>query len=230
MKAMIFAAGLGTRLRPLTNDRPKALVEVGGRPLLEIALRRLRFFGFRQVVINIHHFADAIRDFLAQNDNFGLDIRLSDETDRLLDTGGGLKKAAPFFDDGAPFLLCNADILTSLHLKELYDFHVRHGGVATLAVRQRPTSRYLLFRPDTLQLCGWKNEKTGEIRRARLAENPVPLAFSGVQVVSPEIFEWMPDRAVFSIIEVYLAAAAQRPVFGFRHDADHWLDVGKPEK
>lgn len=229
MKAMIFAAGLGTRLRPLTNDRPKALVEVNDMPLLEIVIRRLKHFGFQDIIINIHHFGDLIVDFLKKKNNFGIKIEISDERDLLLETGGGLKKAAWFFDKETPFLVCNADILTDLDLKKFYDFHLKNNGLATLAVRNRPTSRYLLFDENNHELAGWTNEKTGEYKWSKLTQKVLKRAFSGIHIIDPKIFELMPNKDKFSIIEVYLEAAKNHSIFGYLHDEDIWLDVGKPE-
>jgi len=226
MKAMIFAAGLGTRLRPLTEGRPKALVEVGGMSLLEIALRRLRFFGIREVVVNVHHFAGQVKQLLAERNGFGMDIAVSDERDRLLNTGGGLKKARWFFDDGAPFIVQNVDVLSTLDLKAFYEHHRRSGAMATLAVRDRPTSRYLLF-DGQWQLLGWQNRKSGEQRWSRMEQTARPFAFSGIQVVSPALFEYFPQAAVFSTIDLFLEAAKKEPIIGYPHDKDAWLDVGK---
>ncbi len=226
MKAMIFAAGLGTRLRPVTNNKPKALVEVGGLPLLEIAIRRLKHFGYDDFLVNIHHFGQQIIDFLDKKQHFGARITFSDEREKLLDTGGGLKKAAAFFDD-APFLLYNTDVLSDIDLSAMRAFHLESGSLATLAVRQRATSRYLLF-DQHQRLCGWQNAKTGASRISRQAEVLTPLAFSGIQVLQPAIFDYLPrDADVFSIIEVYLEAAKSAELHGYRHDRGFWLDVGK---
>ncbi len=165
MKALIFAAGLGTRLRPLTNDRPKSLVEVNGVTLLEIAIRRLIGAGCREIIVNVHHFAEQIIDFIEKNGQFGIQIAVSDEREQLLDTGGGLKKAAWFFDDGQPFLVCNADVLTDMDLAHFYQKHLESHAIATLAVRRRTTSRYFLF-DEKMHLCGWQNAKTGEEKLA----------------------------------------------------------------
>jgi NDP-sugar pyrophosphorylase family protein len=224
-KAMLFAAGLGTRLRPLTNDRPKALVPVEGIPLLELTLRKLKYYGFLEVVINIHHFGEKIINFLEQRRNFGLQIHLSDERDLLLNTGGGIKKAAQWLSQG-PFLVHNTDIVSDLDLDELYRSHLSSDALATLAVRDRPSSRYLLF-DDRQVLCGWRNERTGEVRMCRDCDAPAPLAFSGIHVLSPRIFEWMPDERVFSIIDVYLEAGKHKDIQAFRHDEGFWFDVGK---
>ena len=226
MKALIFAAGLGTRLRPHTNDKPKAMVTINGMPLLEIAIRRLKKFGFRQIVINVHHFAHLIEDFIDANDAFGIDIIISDERELLLETGGGLKKAAPFFGN-APFLVCNTDILNDLDLKAFYEFHQQSNAIATLAVRNRNTSRYLIFNQKK-QLVGWRNVKTEEEKWSRSAKIYEDWAFSGIQVIDPKIFTFMPDKAVFSIIDVYLEAARTEIIQAFPHNYSIWLDVGKP--
>jgi NDP-sugar pyrophosphorylase family protein len=230
MKAMIFAAGLGTRLRPLTNTCPKALVEVRNIPLLEIAIRRLIFFGCRDIIVNIHHFGEQIVEFLQRKDYFGIHIEISDERDLLLDTGGGLKKAAWFLGD-APFILLNADVLSDIDLGVLYQKHLASGAMATLAVRRRPSSRMLLF-DETGQLCGWKNGQTGEEKWARSTHStPQAWSFSGIQVLDPSFFTFFPaDQQVFSIIDTYLTAAKSEKILAYPHDADIWLDVGRPEQ
>ena len=166
MKALIFAAGLGTRLRPLTNDKPKALVEINGMPLLEIIIRRLKFFGVKDIIINVHHFAPLVKNFLKKKNNFDINIAISDETDLLLDTGGGLKKCADFFSDGKPFIIHNVDILSDIDLKKMYDAHVKSKALATLSTRHRATSRYLLFnKKNTLH--GWMNVRSGKMIMCR---------------------------------------------------------------
>lgn len=227
MKAMIFAAGLGTRLRPLTTDKPKALVEVGGMPLLEIAIRRLRWFGIKEVIINVHHYAGQIEAFLKDRDYFGLQIAVSDEREFLLNTGGGLKKAAWFFEADAPFLILNTDVLTDLDLRTMYETHRRSEALATLAVRSRETSRYLLF-DERKQLTGWRNNQTGEERWSRSKQTVREYAFSGIQVLDPAIFDFFPEEPVFSIIDVYLKAATTAPILAYPHEHTFWLDVGKP--
>jgi NDP-sugar pyrophosphorylase family protein len=228
MKAMIFAAGLGTRLRPITNEIPKALVPINGIPLLEIAIRRLKHYGCTQIIINIHHFGAQILDFLAKTQNFGIEIAISDERDLLLDTGGGLKKAAWFLQD-APFILLNADVITNLDLGAFYQTHLNSNNLATLAVRQRSSSRYLLFDAQG-QLRGWRNEKTGEQRLVRALDTAglQDWAFSGVQVISPAFFTALSEaNSVFSIIESYLKAANTESIKAYPHQNDIWLDVGK---
>lgn len=225
MKAMIFAAGLGTRLRPLTNDRPKALIEVGGRPLLEWAIRLLKQHGFDDLIINVHHFSQQIIDFIDQKEAFDISIQISDESDLLLDTGGGLKKARHFFDE-APFLLFNADVLTNMDLSAFYQQHIQSGALATLALRDRPSSRVLLFDHDNC-LAGWKNHTTGEEMRCRDTTQVRELAFSGIHAVSPSLLDHFPEEAVFSIIPLYLRLGAEFPIRAYVHNEDIWVDVGK---
>jgi len=240
MKAMILAAGLGTRLRPLTDDRPKALVTVAGRTLLEIALARLRFFGVHDVIVNTHHYAGMISDYLEANRNFGMHIAISHEP-LLLDTGGGLKNAAPFFLDSNagspdPFILHNVDVLSTIDLARMVRFHTDHSALATLAVQPRETSRYLFFDQHG-QLCG---RRTAPNRTAPAAEphdelvRPAAeihaLAFAGIHVLSPQIFAKMQEQGVFSIIDTYLRLAAQNEnIVAFHADDSYWRDLGRPE-
>ena len=230
MKAMILAAGLGTRLRPLTDNKPKALVEVCGRTLLEITLSRLRSFGFRDVIINVHHFADVVIAYLKTHDNFGMHIEISRE-DVLLDTGGGLKKAAWFFLEGPdePFLLHNVDVLSDIDLARMLRVHRDAGALATLAVQQRSSSRQLLF-GEAGQLCG--RRKGGEMNDEVVCPSQVlvPLAFSGIHVISPRLLPLMTEDCIFSIIDTYLRlAAAGKKIQSFRADQYSWRDLGKPE-
>jgi mannose-1-phosphate guanylyltransferase len=232
MRAMVLAAGLGTRLRPLTDHRPKALVEVGGRTLLEIALARLSSFGIREVIVNVHHFADMIGDYLKANKNFGMRIDVSREDDVLLDTGGGLKKAAYFLleNSGAaeePFVLHNVDVISTIDLHRMAQFHAENHALATLAVQERPTSRYLLF-DEQLQLCGRKSGRDGQAELVRSSSHPKALAFSGIHVISPRLFSLMTEEGVFSIIAPYLRLAAQgEKVIAFRSDEYQWRDLGR---
>jgi NDP-sugar pyrophosphorylase family protein len=230
MKAMILAAGLGTRLRPLTNHTPKALVEVNGIPLLEMVIQRLKFYGFHEIVINVFHFADSIIEFLQEKQSFGIDIRISHEKDELLDTGGGIKNASWFFDDDAPFLVHNVDIVSDLDLRQFYETHLRSQALATLAVSNRQASRYFLFNQDHI-LCGWKNIKTGAIKitRATPETDLTPLAFSGMHVIDPAIFDLMPEQNAFSIIDTYLHLATHHKIVAFKHDHSLWVDLGKKE-
>jgi len=226
---MIFAAGLGTRLKPLTDSMPKALVPIAGKPLLEHVILKLIASGFDELIVNVHHFPDQIIDFLKANNDFGVRIEVSDERDMLLDTGGGIRKAADFFDDSKPFLVHNVDILSNVDLKALYNQHQRTNSVATLVVSERNTFRYLLFNDD-LQLKGWINEKTGETKPAGFARPELynKLAFSGIQVLSPKVFELMkPYGPKFPIMDFYLDNAAQQVISGFVPQNYKMLDVGK---
>jgi len=229
MKAMILAAGLGTRLRPLTDDRPKALVEIAGRTLLEITLTRLRTFGVRDVIINAHHFADMIVEYLKTNRDFGMRIEISRE-EVLLDTGGGLKKAAWFFLENSsdePFILHNVDVLSAIDLERMVRIHAENQALATLAVQERDTSRYLLF-DEQFQLCGRRSSEKTEM--ARPAATTQARGFCGIHVISPRIFSLMTENDVFSIILCYLRLAAQeRKILGFRADEYYWRDLGKPD-
>jgi NDP-sugar pyrophosphorylase family protein len=233
MKAMILAAGLGTRLRPLTDDRPKALVEVAGRTLLEITLHRLRAFGVREVIVNAHHYADRIVEYLKADHKFGMRIEVSRE-EALLDTGGGLKNAAWFFleSGGAqlePFILHNVDVLSNIDLGRMMQFHKQHAALATLAVQDRETSRYLLFN-EPGQLCGRRAGRDGETELVRPVEQTHALAFSGVHILSPNIFARMQEQGAFSIIDAYLNLASQgEKIVAFRADDSYWRDLGRPE-
>lgn len=228
MKAMVLAAGLGTRLRPLTNDRPKALVEVAGRTLLEITLMRLNSFGVRDVIVNTHHFAEMVEQYLVANSNFGMQIAISHE-DILLDTGGGLKKAAWFFQDSSePFFLHNVDVISNIDLAAMARYHAEHNALATLAVQSRTTSRPLLF-DQTGTLCG-RVLKDGVQEMARPIANPEQLAFAGIHVISPRIFDLLNEDGVFSIIPAYLRlAAAGEKILAWRAGNAYWRDMGKPE-
>ena len=233
MKAMVLAAGLGTRLRPLTDDRPKALVEVAGRTLLEITLTRLREFGIRDVIINAHHFAHMIAEYLESNKNFGMHIEISRE-DVLLDTGGGLKKAAYFFqrtgDVKDPFILHNVDVISEIDLDRMVRFHEEHHALATLAVQDRKTSRYLLFDDQSL-LCGRKSDKDGVTEITRPATNLRSLAFCGIHVISPRFLSLMSEAGVFSIVASYLRLAGKgEKILGFGAEQYYWRDLGTPEK
>lgn len=228
MRAMILAAGLGTRLKPITNNTPKALVKVGSSSLLEICIKNLKSQGISDIIINVHHFADQINNFIEANKNFGVNISISDESDRLLDTGGGLKKTAWFFDDGKPFLLYNVDVISNLNVKALYDSHENSNAIATLAVRKRESGRYLLFNSENI-LCGWKNVKTNKIISTAIAKMLKEFAFSGIHIIDPKIFSLMPDDGVFSMIDLYLNIMKDEIVNAYIDDESFWMDVGKPE-
>jgi mannose-1-phosphate guanylyltransferase len=253
MKAMVLAAGLGTRLRPLTDNRPKALVEISGRTLLEITLSRLRSFRVREVIINVHHFADIILDYLKAHDNFGMRIEVSRE-EILLDTGGGLKKAAWFFlEDSSggdePFILHNVDVISNIDLRRMVQFHAEKHALATMAVQDRETSRYLLFN-DHLQLCGRRSGRDGKSQlvspavaqafrpeESAFSDSPAgrsaplqALAFSGIHVISPRLLPMLTEEGVFSIIPSYLRLAAQgEHILAFRADDYYWRDLGTPD-
>ena len=233
MTAMILAAGLGTRLRPLTEHRPKALVEIGGRPLLEITLSRLRSFGIREVIINVHHFADMILEYLEANHNFGMHIEISRE-EVLLDTGGGLKQAAYFFLQDAgrladPFILHNVDVISTIDLRRMLQFHSEHQALATLAVQHRDASRYLLF-DEQLQLCGWRSGDGQKTELLFPTPQPQTLGFCGIHVISPRIFSMMTEEGVFPIVPCYLRLAAQgERILAFRADEYYWRDLGHLE-
>ena len=216
-QAMIFAAGLGTRLKPLTDTMPKALVRVGGQPLLWHVVMKLKATGYERIVVNVHHFAQQIVDYLAANNHFGLDIRISDETYGLLETGGGIRKARHLFDPLSPVLIHNVDILSNLPLVRLPD------DTCTLVVSQRQTKRYLQF-DDSMRLVGWKNIETGEVR----GHEGTPLAFSGIHVITPELLaqmdEW-PER--FPIMDFYLKVCSQHTICGYEAGNLRLMDVGK---
>ena len=233
MKAMIFAAGLGTRLKPLTDHMPKALVPVAGKPMLEHVILKLIAAGFNEIVINVHHFANQIIDFLNEKENFGITIHISDETDCLLDTGGGIKKAASFFTDGEPFLVHNVDILSNTDLKSLYDYHISSNNDATLLVSNRKTVRYLLF--DTQQrLCGWINKDTMQTKPNEFIYNSKEhreYAFSGIHVISPTLLKSMENEWIgkFSIMDFYLESCQKVQLGGYIMEDLKLIDIGKPE-
>lgn len=229
MKAMVLAAGLGMRLRPLTDHRPKALVEVGGRTLLEITLERLKAAGFCEVIINVHHFAANIREFLQAHNNFGMKIAISPE-EVLLDTGGGLKKAGWFFwEDGGdePFVLHNVDVISTVDFTAMAKQHRENGALATLAVQDRETSRYLLF-DEKWQLCGRRFVKEKKEQLVRAVEGANARAFTGIHIISPRMLKMMTEEGVFSIIDVYLRLAGRgERVQAFCADEYYWRDLGK---
>ena len=231
MKAMVLAAGLGTRLRPLTDDRPKALVEIGGRTLLEITLTRLRSFGVSEVIVNVHHFAEMVIDHLANKQNFGMRIETSRE-EELLDTGGGLKKAGWFFLEdrpNEPFLLHNVDVLSNIDLAHMVRIHDEHQALATLAVQERRSSRYLLF-DEQGKLCGRHFEPERRTEAVREAEEMDTLAFCGIHVISPRLLDMMAETGAFSIIQAYLhLAACGEKIMAFRADGSYWRDLGTLE-
>ena len=232
MNAMIFAAGLGTRLRPLTDTKPKALVGFNGQTLLQWNIMRLLKAGFNRIVVNVHHFAPLVIKYLDDNKGFGADIIVSDESDQLLDTGGALKKAADHFKDGQPILIHNVDVISNIDLMALYNYHKAQHALATLAVRNRKSSRVLLFDDDDL-LRGWRNNVTGELKLPLGNSQPEklqPLAFSGIQVINQELPGLLTETGKFSMIDVYLRLSTTHAVRAYRHNEDYWTDVGKIEE
>lgn len=237
MKAMIFAAGLGTRLRPLTDDRPKAMVEIAGKPMLQHVIERVSAAGFDDITINIHHFGQTIIDFLEQNKNFGLNIHISDERGLLLDTGGGILKARQWLDGDEPFLVHNTDIISTLDLKAFYDYHMQHDALATILVKERQTQRYLLF-DNNDRMCGWTNKATGEFKphiEKLQGLDLKELAFGGLHIISPSIFPLLEryrrqQGEKFSIIPFYITECKHYLIHGYHPDGEYkWLDIGKPE-
>ena len=227
MKAMILAAGLGTRFKPWTDQHPKALALINRKSLLERNVHYLQQAGITDLLVNVHHFADQIIDAIETNDGWGSRITISDESDEVLETGGGLKKAAWFFTE-APFVMMNADMLTDLDLKSMISFHQQHAPLATLAITDRASSRYFLFNEKD-RLCGWRNVKTGAARISFSAPVMQEKAFSGIHILSPEIFPLMQQQGKFSIVDVYLELAASYVIKGFDHSGSKLVDVGKPE-
>lgn len=228
MKAMILAAGIGSRLRPLTDSRPKCLLEVQGVTLLEHTIRYLIFHGVDAIIVNVHHLAEQVIAFLHNHDNFGIDIQISDEREGLLDTGGGLLKAGWFFDDGKPFFLTASDVITGLDLGKMYKVHLERKPLATLAVKDRPTTRNLLFNHEG-RLCGWQNNQTGDTRWALRTDNPKAIAFSTIHVIDPRLLELITEKGAFSMIDVYLRLAAQYPVLEYDHSDTAWFEFGRIE-
>jgi N-acetyl-alpha-D-muramate 1-phosphate uridylyltransferase len=227
MKAMIFAAGLGTRLKPFTDSHPKALAEVNGKTLLEHTIRYLQKSGIEDVVVNVHHFADQIEQAINDNSGYGSWVTISDERDEVLETGGGLLKAAEHFRGEEPFVVMNVDVLTNLDLGKMIEQHEDSDAMATLAVMKRDSSRQLLF-DEHMLLCGWTNIQSGEQKISREVLSMFPFAFSGVQVLSPSILD-MPFSGKFSMIDVYLHFAKTNIIKGFDHSGNIFIDVGKPE-
>ncbi len=227
MKAMIFAAGLGTRLAPFTNDRPKAMVEVAGKPMLQMQIERLRDFGFNYIVINVHHFADQIINFIESND-FGVEIKISNESELLLNTGGGLKNAEKYFEPGDIFLLHNVDICSDIDLKEFYNDYKKSGNLVSLAVKHRQSSNYLLFDEDN-SLCGWKSYKTDSQIISVEKEEYNEMAFSGIYMFDYKIFHCLRKQGAFTIIPELLEIAKTEKIGAWIHDDKFMLDLGKPE-
>ncbi|WP_313094764.1 nucleotidyltransferase family protein [Empedobacter sp.] len=227
MKAMIFAAGLGTRLKPFTDNHPKALAVVNGKPLLQRNIEYLKSFGIVEIVINVHHFADQIIEFLEENNYFGIEITISDETDQVLETGGGLVKAKANFEED--FLVMNVDILTDLNLTDFIKVHQENKALVTLAVSDRNSSRKLFFNKQN-ELKGWRNLKTEEeIKAVDSLDNCKDLAFSGIHVISPALFDKITEKGKFSIMKVYMDLMQTESILGFDHSGGILIDVGRPE-
>lgn len=230
MKAFILAAGKGTRLKPLTDTTPKALISIEKKTLLELNIRKMLHFGYNEIIVNTHYLGSEVKRFLENNKFNNSRIVISDESDLLLDTGGGLLKAKWFFDDNSPFLVHNVDILSNIDFKQMLDTHKSNKCLATLAISNRKSSKYLLFDED-MHLIGWKNEKTGEIKfsKSNITKYQT-FAFSGIQMINKEIFDYVTINGVFSLIDMYLELAKQNNIGAFIHESSGWMDVGTPEK
>jgi len=227
---MIFAAGLGTRLNEETATKPKALVKIGDKTFLQNAIEKLKDEGVDKIIINTHHFAEQVISFLDEHD-FGIQIKISDESEQLLDTGGGLKKAAPLFSKHEPVLIYNVDVISNLQVKKVLNMHNESGAMATLVVRNRETQRYLKFDRDK-NLVGWLNKKTGatKISKPENFDEATEMAFSGIHVINPEILTLMPTKKKFPILDFYLDLAKSEIIKGYFDTSDLWMDVGKPHE
>ena len=228
MKAMIFCAGMGTRFKPCTDKHPKALALVNGKSLLQRNVEYLQKYNIKDVVINVHHFAEQIIEAVEKNDGWGSNILISDEREALLETGGGLLKAQTLLSNGQPFITLNADFLTDLNLDHLLEFHALKKAFISFGVTDRQSSRKFLFDADD-RLCGWENNLTGEKKMSRNETHLKSKAYSCVVVFDPEIFERIPQRGKFSLVETYLSLAKDELIFGYDHSGDKLIDVGKPE-
>ncbi|NPA44995.1 MAG: nucleotidyltransferase family protein [Chlorobi bacterium] len=229
MKVLIFAAGLGTRLKHLTKNKPKALVEFNGKPILEHLILNLKSQGFNNFVINVHHFADQIETFLKEKNYFNSNFEISDEREMLLETGGGLLKAKPFLLNSENFIIYNADIFSDINLAELISEHKKNKALATLAVHERETSRKLLFNEEN-ELCEWKNFATNEVKIAKKTNSKLTAwAFTGIHIVNNEIFNHITETGKFSIIDLYLRLAKKHKISAYKSNHTFWFDLGKPE-
>jgi len=226
--AIIFSAGLGTRFKPWTDSHPKALAIINGKSLLQRNIEYLQQYGITDVVVNIHHFPRQIIDAINQNKGWGSNITISDESDKVLETGGGLMKARPLLDNGKPFFSLNVDILTNLDLNKLMAFHQQHKPLVTFGVTNRKSSRVLLFDNDN-RLCGWKNVQTGETKISINKPDLIEKAYSCVVIYEPQIFSLIKQQGKFSIMDTYLDLAAEHVILGYDHSGDNLVDVGKPE-
>lgn len=225
---MIFAAGLGTRLKPFTENAPKALARIAGITLLEHSINYLKKFGIYDIIINVHHFADQIEHELSVNSQFGANVTISDERLAVLETGGGLKHASWYFANEQAFAVINVDVVTDLDLAKLIAAHQQNDSMATLAVMERPSSRQLLFASGG-ELCGWRNNNTSEVRISRPTTSNIQMAFSGIQVINPAIFNNCPFEGKFSLVDLYLHVAKTQLIKAYNHTGDTFIDVGKPE-
>ena len=228
MNAMIFSAGLGTRFKPWTDRHPKALAIVNGKSLLQRNIEYLQQYGIKDVVINVHHFADQVVEAVKENNGWGSNILISDETNEVLETGGGLLKAKNLLQNGQPFITLNADFLTNLNLNDLIAFHQQKKGLISFGITNRKSSRNFLFDEDN-RLCGWMNNSAGEKKIAIDKPNLKPMAYSCVVVFEPAIFDLIPQKGKFSLVDTYLSLAAAHPIYGYDHTGDKLVDVGKPE-
>jgi N-acetyl-alpha-D-muramate 1-phosphate uridylyltransferase len=229
MKAMILAAGLGTRLKPFTDHHPKALAVVNDKTILQRNIEYLASFGIKDIIINVHHFAEQVFLFIEKNNGFGSNVSFSHERDEVLETGGGIKKAAWFFEkQNEPFVVMNVDVLTDLNLDAMISLHQTKSPIATLAVSSRQTSRYFLFDESNI-LCGWKNIKIAEQKISRQSSQYIEKAFSGIHIISPEIFSLIKQEGKFSMVDVYLELAKTHIIQAFDHTGSRFIDVGKPE-
>jgi len=228
VRGMILAAGLGTRLKPWTDHHPKALAMVNGRSLLQRNIEYLQQFGITEVIVNVHHFAEQIISAVENNRGWGSNITISDETDAVLETGGGLQKAGWYLQNEEAFVLMNVDILTDLNLTAMIQQHLNSAAIATLAVTERNTSRYFLFN-DKSELCGWRNVSTGEEKIVKDSLSTHPKAFSGIHVISGNIFKHLTKEGKFSMVDVYLDLAKDHFIQSFDHSESKFIDVGKPE-
>jgi very-short-patch-repair endonuclease/dTDP-glucose pyrophosphorylase len=228
LKAMIFSAGLGTRFKPWTDSHPKAVALVNGKSLLQHNIEYLQQYGITDVVVNVHHFADQVIEAVNKNKGWGSNVMISDETNEVLETGGGLLKAKDLLQNGEPFITLNADFLTDLNINDLLKFHQQRKSLISFGITSRKTSRYFLFDEDN-RLCGWRNTNTGEEKISIAKPDLKEMAYSCVVVFQPEIFDLIPQRGKFSLVETYLSLAADYPIYGYNHTGDKLVDVGKPE-
>ena len=226
---MIFAAGLGTRLYPLTADKPKALVEINGKTLLASAIEKIIENNIHHIVVNVHHFGEQIIQFI-ESHGYDAEIHISDERNQLLETAGGLKHASPFFSKSNHILLYNVDILSSINLKKMLDSHLQTDALATLAVKERESSRYFIFDSQNMELCGWINYQTGDCIQKIKSDNTVELAFSGIHFVKREVIDLIPPAEKLSFTPFYLDICKNQKIIGYDHSGDKWKDIGKYEE